>query len=494
LSPIRRESGAGSRGRPGSTAVPMVSSEAMSASDYVVLGGGVAGLTIAREIARAGRSVTVVERGAEVGGLARTVRRDGFAWDIGGHRFHSNNPDVVRWLEALLGRDLLRVGRRSRIHLRGRFIDYPIRLTQATWAFGPMNALRGAVSYAAAAAVNHRERAVTFEDWVTRRFGRVLYEIYFKPYTEKVWGIRCDELSAEWAAQRIGVPNLLRTVRHAVRPPRVAPATAVREFHYPRSGYGAITARLADEIDGAGQRILTSTALAQLRFHGRGASVEVTAEGGARRTIDCGRVISTVPVDALMGALADDPDVARAAAGARLTYRGLVLVLVAVDARMVSPDTWTYFPEPDVLFGRSHEPKHFSPAMVPRDSVTSLALEVFSSPGEPPWESEDRDLVARATDDLETIGWVRRAAVLHAHVLRVPCAYPVHDIGFTGRLARVTDALGRYPRLSLLGRTGAFAYRNADGVIEDCFRLAAQLGLRKADGVQPLLADEGRWV
>jgi len=472
----------------------MISFDRMPSSDYVVLGAGMAGLTIAREIARAGRSVTVVERGAQVGGLARTVRRDGFAWDLGGHRFHSNNPGVVRWLEGLLGGDLLRVERRSRIYLRGRFIDYPIRLTQAIRAFGLANAVRGAASYAAAAVVNHRERAVTFEEWVTRRFGRVLYETYFKPYTEKVWGIRCHELSAEWAAQRIGVPSLLNTVRQAVSRPAVAPATAVREFRYPRSGYGAITDRLAGEIDRAGHTVLTSTTLASLRFGDGGAVVGVAGEDGARRTIDCGRVISTVPLGALLGAFAGDPDLARTAADARLDYRGIVLVLMAVDARRISPDTWTYFPESSVVFGRSHEPKHFSPAMVPRENVTSLALEVFASPGESAWTSDDRDLIARAAGDLEGIGWLREESLLHAHVVRVPFAYPVHDIGFADRLARVTGALGRYPRLSLLGRTGAFMYRNADGVIEDCFRLAAALGLRQADGVQPLPADEGRWV
>jgi protoporphyrinogen oxidase len=151
-------------------------------ADFVVLGGGVAGLTIAREIARAGRSVTIVERGNTVGGLARTFRQEGFSFDLGGHRFHSNNPDTVGWLQQLMGADLLRVHRLSRIYLRGRFIDYPIRLAQATRAFGTVKALHGAASYLSALAIDHRQDAVTFEDWVTRRFGRVLYKIYFKPY------------------------------------------------------------------------------------------------------------------------------------------------------------------------------------------------------------------------------------------------------------------------------------------------------------------------
>jgi protoporphyrinogen oxidase len=463
-------------------------------SDFVVLGGGVAGLTIAREIARAGRSVTVVERGATVGGLARTFRRDGFSFDLGGHRFHSNNPDVVSWLKALMGSDLLYVDRRSRILMQGRFIDYPIRLTQATRAFGVGQAIRGGVSYLGALATNHREQAVTFEDWVTQRFGRVLYEIYFKPYTEKVWGIRCDELSADWAAQRISVPNLAETVRDAVFPPRVSAPTAVRQFYYPRLGYGTISDRLADGIAAERQEVLTSTSLATLRFSDRDAVVDVVDDAGVARTIRCGQVISTVPLDALLTALVHEPGIAEVAAETRLTYRGIILVFLGIARPQVSPDSWTYFPSPDLVFGRSHEPKNWSAAMVPDASVTSLALEVFSSPGEPAWDGSDADLVERAVGELQAVGWLRRGEVTHSWVLRVPHAYPVHNLGYAERFATVRRALDRYPRLRLLGRTGAFAYMNVDGVVEDCFRLARALGLTRKAGVRPLVANTGRWA
>jgi len=463
-------------------------------SDFVVLGGGVAGLTIAREIARAGRSVTVVERGATVGGLARTFRRDGYSFDLGGHRFHSNNADVVNWLKELVGGDLLRVDRRSRIHLRERFIDYPVRLTQATRAFGAGTAVRGALSYLDALTTNHRNDAVTFEDWVVRRFGRVLYEIYFKPYTEKVWGIRCDELSADWAAQRISVPNLAETVRDALFPPRRPASTAVRQFYYPRLGYGTISDRLADGISGLGQQVLTSTSLEKLQF-GRGdAAVDVVDHAGAARTIRCGQVVSTIPLDALLGALAHEPGIAEVAADTRLAYRGIVLLFLAVARPQVSPDSWTYFPNPGLLFARSHEPKNWSAAMVPAASVTSLALEVFSSPGEPAWTADDAELVERAVGELDRVGWLGRTDVTHSWVLRVPHAYPVHDLGYAARFAKVRGVLGRYPALHLLGRTGAFSYMNVDGVVEDCFRLARDLGLSGDSAVRPLDTGSGRWI
>lgn len=463
-------------------------------SDFVVLGGGVAGLTIASEIARAGRSVTVVERENTVGGLARTFRQEGFSFDLGGHRFHSNNPDVVGWLQQLMGADLLRVHRLSRIHLRGRFIDYPIRLAQATRAFGTVKALRGAASYLGALASDHRQDAVTFEDWVTRRFGRVLYEIYFKPYTEKVWGIRCDELSADWAAQRISVPSLTQTVLRALVPTKNLPPTIVRRFYYPRLGYGTISERLAEEVTAMGQAILTSTSLAKLHFSDDGVAVDVVDGSGATRTLRCAQVISTIPFDALLGALSHEPGVTQVAAESRLTYRGLVLVFLGLNRPQISSDHWTYFPSADLLFGRSHEPKNWSAAMVPGNAVTSLALEVFSSPDEPAWESADQALVDRSVGELEGIGWLRRGDVLHSWVLRVPYAYPVHTIGYAEKVRKLRDVLARWPRLSLLGRTGSFSYMNVDGVVEECFRLAARLGLDRPGDVRPLTTDTGRWI
>ena len=343
-------------------------------------------------------------------------------------------------------------------------------------------------------ATNHREQAVTFEDWVTRRFGRVLYEIYFKPYTEKVWGIRCDELSADWAAQRISVPNLADTVRGAMFPPKNPPPTAIRQFYYPRLGYGTISDRLADLITAARQDVWTSASLASIRFSGAEAEVDVTDAGGSSRTIRCGRVISTIPLDTLLGAMAHEPGIAEVAADSRLAYRGLVLIFLGLARPQVSPDSWTYFPSPDLLFGRTHEPRNWSAAMVPGPGVTSLALEIFSSPGEPAWKSPDADLVERAVGELVELGWLQRGDVTHSWVLRAPNAYPVQDIGYRERLGRVRAVLARFPQLRLVGRTGAFSYMNVDGVVEDCFRLADELELAGPSGVRPLEADTARWA
>jgi protoporphyrinogen oxidase len=186
--------------------------------------------------------------------------------------------------------------------------------------------------------------------------------------------------------------------------------------------------------------------------------------------------------------------VTRVAAESRFTYRGLILVFLGLNRPQISPDHWTYFPSADLLFGRSHEPKNWSAATVPGQAVTSLALEVFSSPGEPLWDSDDSMLVDRAIGELEAMTWIRRGDVLHSRVLRIRHAYPVHSIGYAQAVQKVRDVLARWPRMSLLGRTGSFSYMNVDGVVEQCFRLAAHLGLDRPGDVRPLTTDTGRWT
>ena len=463
-------------------------------ADFVVLGGGIAGLTMARQMVHAGRSVIVIEQGRDVGGLSRTFRRDGFSFDLGGHRFHSNNPDVVRWLQDLMGDDLLTVRRRSRIHIEGRFVDYPIRLGQAVGAFGVAKAAGIAASYAKALLDGRDGEAVSFEHWVERRFGRILYEIYFKPYTEKVWGIPCDRLSADWASQRISLPSLSEAVYRALVRSKHPPATIVSHFYYPRAGYGTIGDRLADEIAGGGGCVLTGASPHRLAFHADEAVVHVDQGEDAPGTVRCGHVVSTIPLDRLLALVPANPEVERAAAEAHLAYRGVILVFLALDRPQVSPDSWTYFPSPALLFGRSHEPKNWSPAMVPGPGVTSLALEVFASPGDESWRADDSALVNRAVAELEAVGGVPAAEVIGAWVLRVPYAYPLYSLGYRDRLGRLRAAMARWPRLSLVGRTGSFCYRNVDGIVEDCFNLAGALGLKADAAVQPLRAEQGRWI
>ena len=434
---------------------------------FVILGGGVAGLASGLELARRGRAVTILEQAGEVGGLARTVNHKGYRFDIGGHRFHSDNPRLLRWLQELLGDDLLRVSRRSHIYLQGQYVTYPLQFPGALRIFSPRQLMRVLGSYAAARSPQRvATAAVSFEDWVVQRFGHALYKIYFQPYTEKVWGIPCHQLSADWAAQRISLPDLFTTIRRTLYAGRRPPATIVSEFYYPRYGFGMIPTRLAQALLNGGGQIITGATVRSVTPCAGGYSVSYETKS-ERRQISAGRVISTIPLNALLRALPPDP---QAPADVGLDYRDLICVFLAINQPRVSRDHWTYFPQRDLLFGRTHEPGNWSKAMAP-PGMTSLVAEIFTGRDEPTWQAADDTIAAQTVAELQALGFLSAGSVVDWRVLRVKNAYPIYRLGYKDDLARTREYLQQFPGLHLVGRTGAFRYLNSDGVIEDVLAL-----------------------
>lgn len=460
---------------------------------FVVLGGGLAGLATARELLTRGHSVTLIEKGSEVGGLARTFEQDGFRFDIGGHRFHSNNPTVVQWLKDLLKTDLLTVPRHSHIYLNQRFVNYPIQFPGALAIFSPAKAAHMVASYLSAKVTERNRQDVSFEDWVIKRYGRALYEVFFQPYTEKVWGIACEELAATWASQRIGLPSMWEMLKHAIAPAKNTPATAISEFYYPRRGFGMIPAALEREILDMGGMIHTSAKLLACEPIEAGFQVSIVLENGVQHTIKADYVVSSIPVNALLQSIPEHLGSHEILAQSKLEYRDLICLMIALKKEQVSTDSWTYFPHRNLMFGRTHEPKNWSPEMVPDPSYTSLAIEIFSSRGEGSWNLPDDEILKTVVDQMDQIGWIKKADVHKSWVLRVPYAYPVYRKGYAENLTVVKDYLSQWSNLHLVGRTGSFHYMNSDGVIEDVFRLIEELFPQEAIAVQPLIVS-GRWM
>lgn len=442
----------------------------------VVLGAGLSGLTVALELARRGRRVVVLESDSEVGGLARTVAFGGYRFDVGGHRFHSSWPHVTAWVRDLLGGDLVHVDRRSRIHLNGRYADYPLRLPNGLLALGAPRAARVLASYLMARLWRRgRGPDVSFEDWVVHRFGRELFEVYFRPYTEKVWGMECSELSADWASQRIMLPSLAAAVRGSLFQLTTPPATLVSRFMYPPLGIGTIATRLAREATSTGMVTicLNSQVFRLEESVSAGGWRVLFREAGEERTVSGRQVVSTIPLSALVKMLPSS-GTAPNHLGDTLTYRSLICVFLAVDGCRISADTWTYFPDRDLLLGRTHEPANWSRQMAPRGK-TSLCVEVFCTAGDETWQRRDQDLVNSVMAELDTLGFVRRERVLDAWLLRVPHAYPVFRVGYGTALDQVRGHLARWPTLHLAGRTGSFRYLNMDAVIAQALDLVKRL-------------------
>lgn len=464
---------------------------------FVVLGGGIAGLVTAYELLKRNCRVTLIERGNEVGGLARTIEHDGYKFDIGGHRFHSNNDSVVNWLKDLLGPDLLTVPRISHIFMNNRFVEYPIQFPGAFSIFSPPRAAKMLLSYLASRFAERNRLDISFEDWVVKRYGRALYEVFFEPYTEKVWGIPCRELAASWASKRIGIPSMGRAIRHAIAPPKVELATAISQFYYPRSGFGMIAEALKKGIEEMGGIIYTGASVLRTVPQGVG-KFSVTAElsDGTRKFLNASHVVSTVPLNVLLSSIPEEHGSWEVLNDFNLDYRDMICVFLALNKKQVSQDSWTYFPLKHLTFGRTHEPKNWSPEMVPSDDVTSLCVEIFATKGEPIWNLSDDEIVSRINSELSEVGWISRTDLVQGWVKRIPYAYPVYRVGYESKLQGVKTYLKQWPNLHLVGRTGSFQYMNSDGVIEDAFQLLDRLFAQPVnqEAVKSLSSPAGRWI
>jgi protoporphyrinogen oxidase len=442
----------------------------------VVIGAGPAGLTAAYDLTRHGVPTVVFDADDQVGGLAKTVVYNGFRFDIGGHRFFTKVSTVRELWRELLGADLLSRPRLSRIYYRGQFFDYPLRAGNVLRNLGLRTSAAIAASYLRARLAPVQPE-VSFEDWVVNRFGRRLYSLFFESYTEKVWGMPCSEIGAQWAAQRIKGLSLWTTLLNMMRAGGDV-KTLIHTFEYPRLGPGMMWEACRDRVEVAGGRVELGARVVELQHDGsRVRAVIVADRDGVRRTQPTSHVISTMAVKHLVRGLTPSaPPEVRACAD-RLRYRDFLTVALIVDRADLFPDNWIYVHDPAVRVGRIQNFKNWSPEMVPDPSLTCLGLEYFCSEGDDLWRMDDDAIVALARREVESIGLLQGARVADATVLRVRKAYPVYDEGFVKALAAVREWTARLDNLQLVGRNGMHKYNNQDHSM-----LTARLAVRNLFG------------
>jgi protoporphyrinogen oxidase len=427
----------------------------------VVIGAGPAGLTAARELARRGLRPVVLEKSGIVGGLSRTESYRGYHFDMGGHRFFTKVDEVRKIWQDVLGAEFLRRPRMSRIYYNHRFFNYPLKPFNALAGLGLGPALMVVLSYLRWQVFPY-PREDTFEQWVTNRFGRRLFLTFFKTYTEKVWGIPCSELRAEWAAQRIKDLSLRSAIVSMFVKPGMSIKTLIEEFDYPRLGPGMMWRAVAQEIrEGAGAVRLDSEVTGIRRCGMRVESVVVTTAGRAEE-IAGEHFVSSMPVTELITRLAPPAPGPVLEAAHRLTYRDFLTVCLIVTRPDPFPDNWIYVHSPEVRVGRIQNFRSWSPDMVPDAATSSLGLEYFCREGDALWTMPDAELIALGKRELERIGLAREWEVADGRVFRVPKAYPVYDAGYREALETVREYVDGLENLQTIGRNGLHRYNNQD--------------------------------
>jgi protoporphyrinogen oxidase len=432
----------------------------------IVLGGGLTGLSAGCVLARAGVKVRVFEKDETVGGLSRTVVRDGFRFDLGGHRFFTKDNRINSFVDDLMGDEMISVHRTSKIFMRGKYFDYPLKPLNAMFGFGiPMTTrILGDYALEKMKGLIRKTRAVSLEDWVIGNFGRTLFDIYFKGYSEKVWGLDCSMISAEWVERRIQGLSLAKAVKNAFfRVSGRDVPTLVDSFTYPQRGIGRISDRLAEEIERENQVCIGAEVE---RINHSGFTVEgVTVKGPEGREFVRGNeFISSLPLPHVVKMLNPAPPAEIIAAASKLRFRDLVVVAIMVGRRRVTDLTWIYVPEKHIPFGRIHEPTNWSEKMAPAGK-TAVVMEYFSFRGDAIWNKGDEELIGITARNLETLGFIGTGEVLGGVVVRVPGAYPLFDVGYREACDVIYDYLQGFSNFHLAGRSGMFRYYNMDHAI-----------------------------
>ncbi len=429
----------------------------------VICGGGPAGLTAAYQLARKGYAVTVLEADKVLGGISRTARYKQFRFDIGGHRFFTKIRPVQDLWEEILADEFISVPRLSRILYNGQFFHYPLKAFNAVTGLGLFEAARIVVSYAKARLAPH-PREDNLEEWVSNRFGDRLYRIFFKTYTEKVWGIPCTEIRAEWAAQRIQGLSLAKAILNATSLNRRAPTikTLINEFRYPRLGPGQMWEACAKRIEEMGGKILMEQEVVNLDVeNGQVVAAQIRSKEGTER-MEAEHFISTMPLAQLIAGIGDAAPEPVAAAARGLAYRDFILVALIIDKENLFPDNWIYVHTPGVQVGRIQNFNNWSAAMVPVDGVTCIGMEYFCFEGDGLWESADSALVELAASELAKLRLSPGAKVIDGAVVRMPKAYPIYDSEYRGHVDKISAHLDTIGNLHTVGRNGMHKYNNQD--------------------------------
>jgi protoporphyrinogen oxidase len=455
---------------------------------FIIIGAGPAGLSAAYELTRHGVTPIVLEKDAIVGGIARTETYKGYHFDMGGHRFFTKSIEIDDFWHEVLADDFLRRPRLSRIYYKGKFFNYPLKAFNSLKNLGLIESCRVAASYVRWKLFPYKTEE-TFEHWVTNRFGRRLFETFFKTYTEKVWGISCSELKAEWAAQRIKDLSLRTAILSMFFRSRKQIKTLIESFEYPRRGPGMLWNAVRRQIESRGGEVRMSGGVTTVHRQDMRITAVSTAVDGKVQRVEGTHFISSMPITDLMRKLDPPPPPQVLEAASKLRYRDFLTVCLIVNCKELFPDNWIYIHDASVKVGRIQNFKNWSPEMVPDLSKSSLGLEYFCTEGDELWNKSDAELIEQAKREIDQIGLARREDIEDGCVFRVPKSYPMYDGEYGTHLQVVREYVAGFTNLHTIGRNGLHRYNNQDHSMLTGIYAARNLLLGEANDVWSVNAD-----
>jgi len=438
----------------------------------MILGAGPAGLATAHELSTHDtKRVTVLERNSFVGGLCNTIEHNGYKFDLGGHRWFTKNEDLNNWFKRLMEGEYIWVERISRIYYDQKYYSYPVSISNVIKNSGVLTIIWAGIAYLISALQFSifNKPIKNMRDAYVAQFGTKLYDMFFRRYSEKVWGLPCEQLSADWVSQRSAGLSIWTVIQEALLKIKSDKKSLIEEFMYPRDGYVRISQRMAEDIlKHEGNTVKLESSVIGIKYNGpNDFTVRYKSADGTEYKEQASAVVSTIPLG-IIPRLMDPPasqeiiDVASS-----LVFRDIICVNIMINKKRVSTDTWVYVQDEDVMFGRLHEPKNWSAAMVPNDDTTSLVLECFCTYGDHVWEMTDDEIARQCIADLERkLKLISADDVIDWVIVRARQTYPVYDMDYKRKVETTKEYLDQFEGLYIVGRGGTHRYNNADHSIE----------------------------
>ncbi len=423
-----------------------------------IIGAGPAGLACAAALLSRGVEVEIFESDNAVGGMTKSIELWGQRVDLGPHRFFCADQKVNRFWTHFTGKEYVMVDRQTRIYYKQKFFDYPVKAMNALSNLGFISAAECVLSYIYAQLFQHGKEA-NFEEWVSRRFGYKLYSIFFKTYSERLWGIPCTELDADFARQRIKKLDMLEVIKNAFFGGGAKKhKTLLDRFAYPKNGAGETYEKMAEYIREKGGKIEFDTPVKSILTEDH-VAYAIELEDG--RVCEADQIISTAPFTDMLGSIQDMGDDVKKLAG-ELRYRNTTIVYLLVDGKGLFSDNWLYIHDPEVQVGRITNFRNWSPYMTKGSEKTILALEYWSYDNDELWKMDDGALISLAKADMIKTGLLKGKKIEDGHVVRIHRSYPVYDTGYAEKVQKLQKAADSLDHVCFIGRNGSFKYNNQD--------------------------------